>query len=114
MLTAIFNRIAFCIVVSVFLVNTIVAQTTQGGITGAVRDDKGANIANAKVTVKNAATGLERETTAADNGIFRIMALPTGVYQIRAESPGFATGTTTGVDVGIDQIRTIDVTLHVG
>src|SRR5581483_1647696 len=114
MLTATFKRIAFCTVVLLFFVTGTVAQTTQGGITGAIRDEKGASIAGAKVAVKNTSTGLERETTAADNGIFRIVGLPTGTYQIKAEAPGFATGTTTGVDVGVDQVRTVDLTLHVG
>src|SRR5581483_6183477 len=109
-----FNRLAFCIVVAILLVSSTIAQTTQGGISGAIHDEKGANIAGAKITVKNAATGLQRDTTAADNGTFRVMALPTGTYQITAEAAGFATGTTTGIDVGVDQIRTVDLTLHVG
>ncbi len=114
MSAATFNRLAFCIVVAVLLVSSTIAQTTQGGISGAIHDEKGANIAGAQITVKNSATGLQRDTTAADNGTFRVMALPTGTYQITAQAAGFATGTTTGIDVGVDQIRTVDLTLHVG
>jgi hypothetical protein len=114
MSAATLNRFAFCIVVAVLLVSSTIAQTTQGGIAGAIHDQKGANIAGAKITVKNAATGLQRDTTAADNGTFRVMALPTGTYQVTAQAAGFATGTTTAIDVGVDQIRTVDLTLHVG
>src|SRR5260370_32438916 len=106
------NRIAFFNVV--LLAGEVFAQTTQGGIVGTIRDKKGAQIAGAKVTVTSPSTGLRRETTTADNGIFRIIALPTGVYEIQTEAAGFATGTTTGVEVGIDQIRTLDIELHVG
>jgi hypothetical protein len=111
---SILNRLVFCIVVTVLLVSQLFAQTTQGGIVGEIRDEKGANIAGAKVTVTSPSNGLQRETTAAENGIFRIMALPTGVYQIKAEAAGFATRTTTGIEVGVDQIRTVDIVLHVG
>src|SRR5713226_7590381 len=106
------NRIVFFTVV--LLVSEVFAQTTQGGIVGTIRDQKGAQIVGAKVTGTSPSTGLQRETTTADNGIFRINALPTGVYQVKAEAVGFATSTTTGVEVGVDQIRTIDIVLHVG
>src|SRR5579864_2202675 len=99
-----------CIVISILLILagaiSCVAQTTQGGIVGAIRDEKGANIPAAKVTVSNTATGLQRETTTAGNGLFRLMALPTGTYQVKAEAPGFATATAPGIEVGVDQIRT--------
>src|SRR5579862_2750344 len=108
------NRIVIWLVVAVASALNCAAQTTQGGIVGAIRDEKGANIAGAKVTVSSSATGLQRDTTTAGNGFFRLMALPTGTYQIKAEAPGFATATTTGIEVGVDQIRTADVVLHVG
>jgi hypothetical protein len=111
---SILNRMVFCIAIAVLLVSQLLAQTIQGGIVGAIRDEKGANIAGAKVTVNSPSNGLQRETTVAENGIFRIMALPTGVYQIKAEAAGFATRTTTGIEVGVDQIRTVDIVLHVG
>jgi hypothetical protein len=100
--------------VAVLLVSEAFAQTTQGGIVGGIRDQKGAQIVGAKIAVTSPATGLQRETSTADNGIFRVNALPSGVYQIKAEAPGFATSTITGVEVGIDQIRTVDIMLRVG
>ena len=90
------------------------AQTTQGGIVGTIRDQKGASVVAAHITITNVATGLERQTTTAENGIFRVLALPTGAYEIKADAPGFATTTVQGIEVGVDQIRTIDLTLRVG
>lgn len=112
MWTSTLNRVLFFAVV--LLVGEVLAQTTQGGIVGGIRDQKGAQIVGAKVTVTNPATGLQRETSTADNGIFRINALPTGTYQLKAEAAGFATGTITGVEVGVDQVRTVDIVLRVG
>ena len=105
------NRIVFIVVL---LVSQAFAQTTQGGIVGEIRDQKGAQIVGAKVTVTSPSTGLRRETSTADNGIFRINALPTGIYQIKTEATGFASSTMTGIEVGIDQIRTVDIVLRVG
>src|SRR5256886_16433628 len=89
-------------------------QTTQGGIVGAIRDEKGADIAGAKIVVTSAATGLKREFTTAGNGSFRVLALPTGTYEVRAEAQGFATMVEKGIEVGIDQVRTLDIVLRVG
>src|SRR5438105_6339154 len=108
------NRTLLWVVMAVSLPVNSVAEAAQGGIVGAIRDEKGANMAGAKVTVSNAATGLQRETTTAGNGLFRLLALPTGTYQLKAEAPGFATATTTGVEVGVDQIRRVEIVLHVG
>ena len=90
------------------------AQTTQGGIVGTIRDEKGASVVAAQITITNRATGLERQTTTAENGIFRVLALPTGAYEIKADAPGFATTTVNNLEVGVDQIRTIELTLRVG
>lgn len=91
-----------------------VAQTTQGGIVGTVRDEKGAEIAGAKITVTNDATGLQREMATSGNGMFRILSLPSGNYDVKGEASGFATSVVKGVDVGVDQVRTLDLVLRVG
>ena len=101
-------------IAAMILMGSLFAQTTQGGIVGTIHDEKGNSISGAKVTVTSPATGLQRQTTTADNGIFRLLALPTGTYQVSAEAPGFATATSTGIEVGVDQVRTIDVVLRVG
>ena len=90
------------------------AQTTQGGITGTIRDEKGAEISAAKVRVTSPGTGLTRETTTAGNGLYHVVGLPTGSYAVTAEAPGFATAKAADVRVGVDQIRTLDFTLRVG
>ncbi|HEY7096641.1 MAG TPA: TonB-dependent receptor [Terriglobales bacterium] len=104
----------FSMAVLLWLGGGAFAQTTEGGIVGMIRDEKGANIANATVTVTNPSTGLQRQTTSADNGVFRVTGLPTGVYQLKAEAAGFAIRTTTGIEVGVDQTRSVDLVLRVG
>jgi carboxypeptidase family protein/TonB-dependent receptor-like protein len=108
------EALLLCVILLVSLSRFSSAQTTQGGIVGSVLDEKGANIVGAKVTVTSPSTGLHRETTTADNGIFRLLTLPTGIYDLKVEAQGFTTTTLTGIDVGIDQIRSIDPVLKVG
>lgn len=108
------KRAIFFLSLSAILSANVQAQTTQGGIVGTVHDQKGANIPNVSVTVISPSTGLQRQTKTAENGIFRVLALPTGVYQIKAEAPGFATTTTTGIEIGVDQVRDVEVVLKIG
>ena len=106
--------VILCMVVVVGCAVALWGQTTQGGIVGNIRDEKGGSVAAAQITITNVSTGLERQTTTADNGIFRVLALPTGTYRIKTEAPGFASATVNDIEVGVDQIRTIDLTLRVG
>jgi len=88
-------------------------QTTQGEIMGTIRDEQGGVLISAKITVTNPATGLQRTTTTADNGTFQIGALPTGIYQVQAEQPGFAVTVTRNIDVGVDQTRIVDMAMRI-
>ena len=109
-----FKRVFLLLNLAAVLLSYARAQTTQGGIVGTIHDQKGANVPDVSVTIANPSTGLQRQTKTADNGIFRAMALPTGVYEIKAEAPGFATTTTKGVEIGVDQVRDVEIVLKVG
>jgi len=108
------KRITFLLSMAAISAVSAQAQTTQGGIFGTIRDEKGAYIAGAKVTVTSPSTGLQRETKTADNGIFRILALPTGSYELKAEAAGFAVSTSPGIQIGVDQVRDVEIVMHVG
>src|SRR2546430_16953346 len=64
-------------------------QSTQGGIVGTIRDEKGADISGAKGRVTNAATSLRRETTTAGNGLYRVLGVPPGGCGVTAQAQGF-------------------------
>ncbi len=66
-------------------------NTTMASVTGTVVDVKGGAVGHAKITAINDARGLQRETVTNDEGYFEILFLPTGVYTLTAEMPGFAT-----------------------
>jgi len=88
------------------------SQASTGQIAGAVVDSQGAAVAGAAVKVKNTQTGLERTTTSGDDGLYSIVLLPPGVYQVSASSGGFAEVKVDNVEVSVG--RTIDVKVQLG
>src|SRR5690348_9662472 len=65
------------------------AQTTAGTLSGTVTDEKGLVIVGVNITVSNVGTGLPRQTTTGNDGLFTIPLLPPGTYRLRAEHEGF-------------------------
>src|SRR5215510_11242791 len=88
-------------------------QAATATIEGVVTDPQNAIIPGAKVTVKNVDTGLTREITTDDSGIYRIAALPPGTYQISAGGKGFAENKYGSVTLTVGQKLNLDLALRV-
>jgi len=73
--------------VSLFLSSLAFAQTT-GSVTGVVRDESGAAVPGATVTISGPQLPLGRTTTSRPDGVFQFFNLPPGNYQIRVELQG--------------------------
>src|SRR5437899_2055949 len=75
------------------------AQTraTTADLTGIVFDQSRAVLPGVMVTATNTDTNQTRSATTDAVGHFTIPALPPGVYAVKAELPGFATETQSGV-----------------
>ena len=67
-----------------------VAQTTAS-IKGTVTDPSGAAVSGAKVTIRNAAQGIERTTQTNSTGYYEVPALPPGTYTVEVQGQGFQT-----------------------
>ncbi len=89
------------------------AQTTEGVVVGAVHDAQGAVAPGVKVEVTNVATGFTRTDTTNDTGGFRLLALPAGIYKLRAENSGFATLAIDQIEVLVGESRTVDLVMKV-
>jgi hypothetical protein len=87
------------------------SQASSGQIAGAVTDSQGAAITNASIKVSNTQTGLERTATSSDDGLYKIVLLPPGVYTVTAEASGFATTTVNNVQVVVGRTTDINITL---
>ena len=93
---------------------SLTAQTFRGTILGTVTDPSGAVVAGAKVTVKNAGTGLERTTETSADGSYALPELPIGTYTVTISLTGFQTAVTTGVAVDVSGERRVDGALKTG
>ena len=89
----------------------VFAQLGTAGISGLVSDTNGAAIANARVIVKNKATGQTREATASSEGIYTLQNLPPATYEIRVEAPNFAQAVVESVTLNVGEVPAINVTL---
>ncbi len=96
------------------LVSVLTAQVQNGQFTGAVTDPTGAAIANAKVTVSNAATNLSVSVTTNSSGNYTAKELPIGSYKLTAEAPGFKTTSNTDVVLNAGVIAHVDFKLQIG
>jgi hypothetical protein len=65
------------------------AQSDNTQLTGYVKDQTGAVVANAKVTAKNETNGFERMATSNGEGYYVITQLPPGFYTVSVEANGF-------------------------
>ncbi len=90
------------------------AQTFRGTIVGTVLDQSQAAVPGAKITAKNAATGLTRATVSDGSGDYRIPELPIGDYTLTVEKEGFQTASLINLIVGVSGERRADATLKPG
>ncbi len=88
-------------------------QTTEGEIVGTARDASGSVVPGVAVVVTETATGLTRTSSTADNGTFRIPALPAGTYKLTADKSGFARLSVDQVIVSVGEPRTVDLPMAV-
>ncbi len=89
------------------------AQSTAT-LQGTVLDPQGAAMPNAKVTVRNIATSLERTAETDNAGIFQVSSLPVGTYRVEIRREGFKTFMQSGITLELDQRARLDITLQVG
>ena len=89
------------------------AQQTTGTITGRVLDQQGAAIPGATVTAKSPSTGFTRTETSDAEGVYRLAALPVGIYEVTAELQGFATVSKKDIEVNVAQMQAVDFALKV-
>jgi hypothetical protein len=83
-------------------------------LTGVVSDPSGALVGGAKVSLKDALSGSERQTTTNSDGYFTFASVPVGSYELSVEAQGFQTYKATDIRLGGGERRNNNVTLTVG
>ncbi len=109
---------AFLVGVSFLLVLICVpqasAQVLYGSVVGTVKDQTGAVVPGAAVTITNTQTGQTREGMSDAAGNYSIPNVLEGTYELSVKMTGFRNYLEKGIDVSINTVRRADVTLQVG
>src|SRR6266498_3397782 len=85
------------VIAALFLVvmasGAALAQGESGQINGKVTDPQDRVVPGATVTVKSVTTGAERTATSDDQGVYTVIALQPGLYDVTVKSGQFAEST---------------------
>ena len=98
----------------VFGAQLALAQVNTATITGTVRDESGAVLPGAAVTVQNQDTGISRTLTSNETGRYTAPALGLGNYQVNVQLPGFQNQVRSGIVLTVGREAVVDFTLAVG
>jgi len=107
---------AVCLALAVSLVvpTLLPAQSTGGRILGRIADASGAVLAKVKVTAKNDATGIARDTETNASGDYVFPELPVGTYTLSFDLSGFKTNVRKSVTLDVNQVITLNMTMQIG
>ena len=108
------RSIRFPVLLAVFAVASLLAQTDRGDITGTVKDSSGAVVPGAQITAIQTSTNASFKTRTTTSGDFTVPSLPVGTYQVRVENTGFKSFLATNVIVAAGATVPLDVALELG
>jgi len=92
----------------------LLAQVDTGAILGTVKDQSGAVVPDAKVTITNVATGIAVSATSRGDGTYEFRPVKIGTYSVAAEHEGFQKIQQQNVHVDVQQQVVVDLTLLPG
>src|SRR5262245_45197322 len=90
------------------------AQTATATLSGTVRDESGAVITGATITLRNPLTGASRSVKTDDEGRYSLTNIEPGEYELRAERSGFKTDVQSGVVLAVGGATVVDISMGVG
>lgn len=107
-------RRCLVLLLSATLVSAARAQVEQGRFVGQITDPQGAVIAGANVRLTNEGTNIAQKAVTNSTGQYVITPVPAGQYILSVTAPGFATTTTSSIEVQVGQIVREDLKLKIG
>src|SRR5256885_11611943 len=102
------------VLVGVLFFTAYAQTTTVGTISGTVRDEKGAIVPKAEVSIQSEGTGISRTVASDDNGFYLAPSLPAGLYTISTAPRGFKKTVASAVDLHVAENKVINLDLQVG
>jgi hypothetical protein len=98
----------------IFSTINLQAQVTGGTISGTVTDSSGRFIPNCSITITNTATGISRNVTTNNDGLYNAPNLQAGGYDLTFTAPGFKTDVRKGIAVTVGAAASLDLTMQIG
>jgi len=90
------------------------AQVTGASLSGTIRDDSGAIIPNATVSIKNVATGVVTTANADGQGFYATPNLLPGTYEVSVSADGFATQVQVGLVLTVGAKQELNFSMKIG
>src|SRR5258708_24765753 len=87
--------------------------TTVGTISGTIRDEKGAVVPRADVSIQGEGTGISRTVHSDDNGFYLASSLPAGRYTVSTAPGGFKKTVAEAVHLHVAGNKVVKLDLHV-
>jgi hypothetical protein len=88
-------------------------QASTGTVVGTIKDQSGAVVPGAAVTITNKSTGLARNASANAEGLYSAPSLPVGDYDVKVEANGFRTQLSQAT-ISAGGTLTLDMSLTLG
>jgi len=92
----------------------IYAQVAGATLNGTVSDSSGAGVPNANVSIKNTATGVERNVTSDADGFYSAPNLLPGTYEVTISASGFSTAVQSGLTLTVGAVQALNIPLKIG
>ncbi len=93
---------------------TLSAQFDTASVLGTIRDESGAVLAGATVTLTNQATGISATAQTDENGSYEFLTVKIGSYKIEASLASFSTARLENVRVAVGARQRVDLIMKVG
>ncbi len=107
------DRQIFTIILSIILSLGILGQSESGSaaIEGSVTDANGAAVTGARLLIRNAETGLERNAVSDANGRFSARVLPVGRYSVVVQADGFSEGRRENISLKVGETTPLNISI---
>src|SRR2546422_5920988 len=96
-----------------FAINVVLGQSTAQ-VSGTIKDQSGAVLPGAEVTLTQTDTGFTRSAVTEDPGLYISPTLPIGPYRLEASLPGFRSYVQTGIVLQVNSNPVLNAVLAVG
>src|SRR5438045_7720784 len=82
------HKLVFCVIIISLIAIPAWPQASTGSVSGTVRDQSGAAIPSASVTLTNTGTNVVAKSTTNESGFYRFPGINPGHYSLTAETAG--------------------------